>query len=111
MLCEPIPSLFNPGHFAAIPMQNPGTDLPLALGPGNASKNKDLHSSAPESCPVALLMIDVINDLEFEGGDKVLRQALPMAKRLAALAKRARAAGIPVIYANDNFGSGGTIFG
>ena len=34
----------------------------------------------------------------------MLRQALPMAKRLAALAKRARAAGIPVIYANDNFG-------
>jgi nicotinamidase-related amidase len=68
------------------------------------AKNKGLHGSAPESCPAALLMVDVINDLEFDGGDKVLRQALPMAKRLAALANRARAAGIPVIYANDNFG-------
>lgn len=68
------------------------------------AKNKDLHGSAPERCPVALLMVDVINDLEFEGGDKVLRHALPMAKRLAALAGRARSAGIPVIYANDNFG-------
>lgn len=68
------------------------------------AKNKDLDGNAPESCPVALLMIDVINDLEFRGGDKVLGQALPMAKRVAALAKKARAAGIPVIYANDNFG-------
>jgi len=68
------------------------------------AKNKDLHGSAPERCPVALLMVDVINDLEFEGGDKLLRHALAMAQRLAALARRARAAGVPVIYANDNFG-------
>jgi len=67
-------------------------------------KNNDLHGNAPESCPVALLMIDVINDLDFEDGEKVLQQALPAAKKLAALANRARAAGIPVIYANDNFG-------
>ncbi|MFN2603141.1 MAG: cysteine hydrolase family protein [Gemmatimonadaceae bacterium] len=68
------------------------------------AKNNDLHGNAPENCPVALLMVDVINDLEFEDGAKVLKQALPAAKRLAALAKRARSAGIPVIYANDNFG-------
>jgi nicotinamidase-related amidase len=67
-------------------------------------KNNDLHGNAPESCPVALLMVDVINDLEFDDGAKVLRHALPAARKLAALAKRARAAGIPVIYANDNFG-------
>lgn len=68
------------------------------------AKNNDLHGSAPETCPVALLMIDVINDLEFEGGEKLLEYALPMAENLAALAERARAAGIPVIYVNDNFG-------
>jgi nicotinamidase-related amidase len=33
-----------------------------------------------------------------------LEQALPMAERLAALKRRAVAAGVPVIYANDNFG-------
>jgi len=52
----------------------------------------------------ALLLVDVINDLEFRTGDKLLRHALPAAKRLAALAKRARRAAMPVIYANDNFG-------
>src|SRR2546423_6172217 len=67
-------------------------------------KNNDLHGNAPESCPVALLLIDVINDLDFEDGEKVLTQALPAAKKLAAFAGRARSAGIPVIYVNDNFG-------
>src|SRR2546423_13753601 len=67
-------------------------------------KNNDLHGNAPESCPVALLLIDVINDLDFEDGEKVLKQALPAAKKLTAFAGRARSAGIPVIYVNDNFG-------
>jgi nicotinamidase-related amidase len=52
----------------------------------------------------ALLLIDVINDLEFEGGDKLLTQALPMAVSLAAVKRRVKAAGIPAIYVNDNFG-------
>lgn len=68
------------------------------------AKNGDLHGNAPDSCPVALLMIDVINDLDFHDGEKLLEQAIPMARRLAALAKRARALGIPVVYVNDNFG-------
>lgn len=68
------------------------------------AKNLDLHGNVPQSCPVALLLIDVINDMEFEGGDRLLDQALPMAERLAALKRRAKAAGIPVVYANDNYG-------
>jgi len=68
------------------------------------AKNRDLHGSAPDSSPVALLLVDVINDLEFEGGGRLLGSALPMARRLAALATRARRAGVPVVYANDNFG-------
>jgi nicotinamidase-related amidase len=67
-------------------------------------KNDDLHGSVPESCDIALLIVDVINDMEFEGGEKLLEQALPMARRLAGFAKRARQAGIPVVYVNDNFG-------
>jgi nicotinamidase-related amidase len=51
----------------------------------------------------ALLLIDVVNPLDFPGGDDLLRAALPMAHRIAALKKRARAAGIPSIYVNDNF--------
>jgi nicotinamidase-related amidase len=68
------------------------------------ARNRDLHGSVPDQAPAALLLIDVINDLEFESGDALLAQALPMAKRLAALAKRARRAQLPVIYVNDNFG-------
>jgi nicotinamidase-related amidase len=67
-------------------------------------KNPDLHGSAPDQAAVALLLIDVINDLEFDGGAALLAQALPMAERLAALKQRARARGIPAVYVNDNFG-------
>ena len=68
------------------------------------SKNPDLHGNVPDSSPVVLVLIDVINDLEFEGGEALAAQALPMAERLAALARRAREAGVPVVYVNDNFG-------
>ena len=52
----------------------------------------------------ALLLIDVVNDLAFEGSEAIVAQAEPMALRLAALKRRAAAAGVPVIYVNDNFG-------
>ena len=52
----------------------------------------------------ALLLIDVINDLAFEGSGALVAQAEPMAVRLAALKRRAGAAGVPAIYINDNFG-------
>jgi nicotinamidase-related amidase len=68
------------------------------------AKNPDLHGAAPDDAPVALLLIDVINDMEFEGGDVLFAQARPIAEPLAALKQRAKAAGIPAIYANDNFG-------
>jgi nicotinamidase-related amidase len=68
------------------------------------ANNDDLHGSVPENCDVALLLIDVINDMEFEGADALVRQALPMAHRIAALKKRAKEAAIPAIYVNDNFG-------
>jgi nicotinamidase-related amidase len=54
--------------------------------------------------PAALLLVDVINHFEFPDGQRILRQALPLAPRLARLKERARAAGIPCIYVNDNFG-------
>ena len=52
----------------------------------------------------ALLLIDVINDLAFEGSEALVEQAESMATRLAALKRRATAAGVPAIYINDNFG-------
>jgi nicotinamidase-related amidase len=68
------------------------------------AKNEDLHGNVPDKSSVALLLIDVINDLEFSGGEKLLRHALPMSKNLAELTRRAREAGVPVVYVNDNFG-------
>jgi nicotinamidase-related amidase len=68
------------------------------------AKNRDLHGNVPDSCPVALLLIDLINDLEFPCNELLVKQAPRLANRIAALKKRARAAGIPVIYVNDNFG-------
>lgn len=68
------------------------------------AKNEDLHGNVPDNAKVALLLIDVINDLEFSSGRKLLDNALPMAEKLLALKRRAKAAGVPIIYVNDNFG-------
>ena len=67
-------------------------------------RNHDLHGSAPDKCSIALLLIDVINDLEFEGGEQLLKHAVPAARKIAELKRRARKAGVPAVYVNDNFG-------
>ncbi len=46
----------------------------------------------------------MINDLEFENNKAIVNQSGRLATRIAALKKHARAAGIPAIYVNDNFG-------
>ncbi len=51
-----------------------------------------------------MLLVDVINDFDFPEGNRLLRFALPAARRIAALKKRARSRGVPAIYVNDNFG-------
>ena len=53
---------------------------------------------------VAMLLVDVVNHFEFPDGDRLLRNALPIVAALARLKERARTAGVPVIYVNDNFG-------
>jgi nicotinamidase-related amidase len=52
----------------------------------------------------ALVLIDVINDLAFDGSEALVAQAEAMAAPLARLKRRATAAGVPTIYINDNFG-------
>jgi nicotinamidase-related amidase len=68
------------------------------------ARNPDLHGSAPDKSEIALLLIDVINDLDFPEANQLLRYARPMARKLLRLKERAKKAGIPVIYVNDNFG-------
>jgi len=53
---------------------------------------------------VALVLIDVINGFDFEGAEALARAARRVAPRIEALAQRARAQKVPVIYVNDNFG-------
>lgn len=52
----------------------------------------------------ALLVVDFINLFDFAGSGALAKRAVPAARRTAELKKRATAAGIPCIYANDNFG-------
>jgi nicotinamidase-related amidase len=64
----------------------------------------DLHGSAPDDSPVALLIIDMINAFDFDGAQGMLPRALAAARAIAELKKRAHAAGVPTVYVNDNFG-------
>jgi nicotinamidase-related amidase len=61
------------------------------------------RSTFPKS-RTALLIIDVINPLDFPGGEAFGRRALRTARSIARLAERARKAGVPVVFVNDNFG-------
>ena len=67
-------------------------------------KHESLHGSAPDRSPFALLVLDMISDFRFEGGDAIARATLPVARRIARLAERARRARVPVIFVNDNLG-------
>jgi nicotinamidase-related amidase len=68
------------------------------------AKNADLHGNVPDHAEVALLLIDVINDLNFPGGERLLPHAAEAARHIAELKRRCREAGIPALYVNDNFG-------
>ena len=67
-------------------------------------RSQDLHGNVPDESSTALLLIDVINDFEFEGGDELLELAMPVGRQIAELKRRAKEGGIPSIYVNDNFG-------
>ena len=51
----------------------------------------------------ALLVVGMINPMDFPGADKLLRQALPILPALCRLKQRLKSRGVPVIYVNDNF--------
>ena len=51
----------------------------------------------------ALLIVDMINPLDFPGARSLLRHAVPAATRIARLKQRMKARGWPAIYVNDNF--------
>ena len=67
-------------------------------------RSQDLHGFVPDTSGTALLLIDVINDFEFDRGEQLLELALPVGKNIADLKRRAKAVRVPSIYVNDNFG-------
>lgn len=67
--------------------------------------NNNSNENTSHESPWALLLIDVISDFEFEDGEQLFKHTLPAARRIAELKKRAKKAGVPIIYINDNFGN------
>jgi nicotinamidase-related amidase len=53
---------------------------------------------------VALLLIDVVNPMDFDGAEDLMPHAIRAADAIASLKHRARVAGVPIIYVNDNYG-------
>lgn len=52
----------------------------------------------------ALLIVDVVNRFDFEGGEDLKTAAAGIVEPILALREAADAIGVPTIYANDNFG-------
>jgi nicotinamidase-related amidase len=59
------------------------------------------HLAGPS--PAALLLVDLVNPMDFDGAERLLPPALRAAHAIAALKRRTREAGIPTIFVNDNF--------
>jgi hypothetical protein len=49
--------------------------------------NQDLHGNAPDSCPVVLLLVDVLNDVDFPGNSQLLKSIRALGKNISALKK------------------------
>ena len=67
-----------------------------------------MEDASGEACRapggVALLIVDMINDLAFEEAGQMLPAAMAAAQAIAGLRAQASRAGVPVIYINDNYG-------
>jgi nicotinamidase-related amidase len=64
----------------------------------------DLHGNVPDTAHTGLLIVDMINEFSFPDAATMFPAIIGMAERIAALKRRVKAAGFPVIYVNDNFG-------
>ncbi|MBH0167646.1 cysteine hydrolase [Fictibacillus sp. 7GRE50] len=62
------------------------------------------HQHEDNKVPVAMLIIDVINDFNFPEAPLLLKTSAPIADKILELKNRAKKENIPIIYVNDNFG-------
>ena len=65
----------------------------------------------PAAANTAVIVLDMISDFEYEDGEKIRARALETIDALAELTNRAKTAGVPVIFVNDNFGKWTEDFG
>jgi nicotinamidase-related amidase len=63
-----------------------------------------LNGNVPDRSDGVLILVDVVNDLNFPNNKNLLGKSLMLAKHLALLKLRCNRAGIPVVYVNDNHG-------
>lgn len=61
------------------------------------------RAAQPSRGKSALLVVDMINPLDYPGARRLREQALPAARAIARLKARLKARGVPVVYVNDNF--------
>jgi nicotinamidase-related amidase len=52
----------------------------------------------------ALLIIDMINTFDFQGGEDLYENTVNIVGNIRDLKEKAKEAGLPVIYVNDNYG-------
>lgn len=86
-----------------------GTGTSPKRGAVNGSGN-GLAAEAANGA-TGLLVLDMISSWDFPDADKLLPAAAAVSRRIAALKRRCRSAGVPVIYANDNRGRWRSDFG
>jgi nicotinamidase-related amidase len=61
------------------------------------------HGMSEKSC-TCLLIIDMINEFTFPGSENMFPEVIAVAEQIANCKRRTKAAGLPTIYVNDNFG-------
>lgn len=75
-------------------MESGATNVKNDDGMAGTLKNDDLHRNVPDTCRTILLLMDVINALDFPDNEQLLHQAPTLGKNIAALKRRVRQAGI-----------------
>jgi nicotinamidase-related amidase len=75
-----------------------------SAGRSEGKRSDDLHGNAPDRSEAVLLLVDVINDLNFPKNEKLVQESQKLSTCIAKLKERCKQAGIPIIYVNDNFG-------
>jgi len=66
----------------------------------------EIRGPAPGAA--ALLLVDVINPMNFAGAEPLVQPALDASSAILRLRNEADALGVPVVYVNDNYGHWGS---